>query len=81
MLSKKKSTLAPIAEVDEAACADAIDVVNLKLKVGISALRSFVQAGRVQYDEIRAMEVLGRFSPSGPGQRSPAAGPPHPPRG
>jgi hypothetical protein len=33
------ATLAPIAEVDETACADAIDVV----KVGISALRSFVQ--------------------------------------
>ena len=32
------ATLAPIAEVDETACADAIDVV----KVGISALRSFV---------------------------------------
>ena len=32
------ATLAPIAEFDETACADAIDVV----KVGISALRSFV---------------------------------------
>ena len=32
------ATLAPIAEVDETACADAIDVVE----VGISALRSFV---------------------------------------
>ncbi len=43
------ATLAPIAEVDATACADAID--SDVVKVGISALRSFVHwrpAGRVR---------------------------------